>query len=69
MPAVSDTSPISNLAVIDRLTLLSNEFRKVYIPPAVADELSALSHPEARLRIENAVGSGWLALGAGERPN
>ena len=39
MPAVSDTSPISNLAMIGRLKLLREQFGEVWIPRAVAEEL------------------------------
>jgi predicted nucleic acid-binding protein len=44
MLAVSDTSPISNLASIGRLNLLQAQFSEVRIPPAVAAELT--SHPD-----------------------
>ena len=35
MPAVSNTSPILNLAVINRLELLREQFAEVLIPPIV----------------------------------
>lgn len=44
MLAVSDTSPISNLAFIGRLDLLRAQFAEVRIPPAVAAELK--KHPD-----------------------
>ncbi|MDA1190170.1 MAG: DUF3368 domain-containing protein [Candidatus Poribacteria bacterium] len=42
MIAVSDTSPLTNLASIRRLTLLGDLFQQVLIPEAVAHELVAL---------------------------
>jgi uncharacterized protein len=44
MLAVSNTSPISNLAAIERLDLLKEQFSNVRIPPAVAAELK--NHPD-----------------------
>lgn len=44
MLAVSNTSPISNLASIERLDLLQRQFSEVRIPPAVAEELK--NHPD-----------------------
>jgi uncharacterized protein len=44
MLAVSNTSPISNLATIGRLDLLKAQFSEVRIPPAVAAELK--NHPD-----------------------
>jgi len=38
---VSNTTPIINLAEIDRLDLLEDLFGKVVVPPAVVDELRA----------------------------
>ena len=55
MRAVSNTSPISNLAIIGRLNLLQRRYGTVRIPPAVAAELSALSHPAAKARITAAL--------------
>jgi predicted nucleic acid-binding protein len=45
MRAISNTSPISNLAAIGRLKLLNSQFDSVSIPTAVARELKA--HPVA----------------------
>ena len=43
MLAVSNTSPIFNLAAIGRLDFLKAQFSEVRIPPAVAAELK--NHP------------------------
>jgi len=62
MRAVSNTSPISNLAIIGRLELLRQRYGIVRIPPAVAQELAALSHPASRIRIDAAIAEGWLKI-------
>jgi len=41
---VSNTSPISNLAVIDQLELLKARYGRILIPKAVSEELSRLGH-------------------------
>jgi predicted nucleic acid-binding protein len=41
MAAVADTSPLILLAKVNRLTLLQELYREVFIPPAVAMELRA----------------------------
>jgi len=60
MRAVSDTSPISNLAIIGRLPLLRSQFDEVWIPAAVFSELQA--HPDAASlkEIQEAVRDGWI---------
>jgi predicted nucleic acid-binding protein len=52
MLVVSNTSPISNLAVVDRLEFLQRRYGQVHIPVAVANELAALTHPDGRHRIQ-----------------
>jgi predicted nucleic acid-binding protein len=39
MLVVSNTSPLSNLAILDRLELLRERFRELIIAPAVHAEL------------------------------
>ena len=60
MLVVSDTSPLSNLAIIGRLDLLREQFHLVRMPGAVARELSALPDSAARLALANALRDGWL---------
>jgi predicted nucleic acid-binding protein len=60
MLVVSDTSPLSNLAIIGRLDLLREQFQVVRMPVGVARELSALPAPAARLALANALRDGWL---------
>jgi len=62
MLAVCNTSPISNLASIDRLDLLPAQFGQIWIPQAVANEL--IAHPDraAKMLIESALKAGWLQI-------
>ena len=62
MLAVSNTSPISNLASADRLVLLKSQFSTVSIPHAVANELATHPDPAAREAIQNAIREGWLRI-------
>lgn len=62
MRVVSNTSPLSNLAIIGRLDLLQKRYGTVRIPPAVAAELSRLSHVAGKARIAAALSEGWLVL-------
>jgi predicted nucleic acid-binding protein len=48
MLVVSDTSPLSNLAIIGRLDLLRQQFQIVRMPGGVTRELSALPLSAAR---------------------
>ena len=52
MLVVSNTSPVSNLAVINRLDFLRRRYGVVRIPPEVAVELGALTHPAGRQRMQ-----------------
>ena len=62
MRVVSNTSPLSNLAILGRLELLQRRYGTVRIPTAVAQELAALSHPAAKARLAAALAEGWLAV-------
>ncbi len=64
MRVVSNTSPVSNLAIIGRLDLLRRKYGRVVIPDAVRRELARLGHPEGRVRIEAALDEGWLSVEA-----
>ena len=65
MLAVSNTSPVSNLAIIGRLEFLQRRYGTVSIPPSVAKELEALTHPEGSRRIAAARVAGWLRIQTG----
>jgi predicted nucleic acid-binding protein len=56
----SNTSPISNLAIIGRLSLLRRQFGEIWIPVAVQSELGHLSHPAALGDIQQALRDGWI---------
>lgn len=60
MLIVSDTSAISNLALIGLLSSLREQFGKVVMPEAVARELTALSDASASKMVQDALGLGWL---------
>jgi predicted nucleic acid-binding protein len=64
MLAVSDTSPISNLASIGRLELLKSQFSELWIPLGVAEELAAHPDPVAQANIQNAIRAKWIQIGA-----
>ena len=60
MVAVSNTSPISNLALIDRLDLLRSQFSLVWVPEAVKRELGRIPSAEASGLVDQAIRDGWL---------
>lgn len=60
MRVVSNTSPVSNLAIIGRLDLLRERYGRVHVPSAVSQELGRLSHPRGKARITAAIADGWL---------
>jgi uncharacterized protein len=60
MLAVSNTSPISNLAIIGHLDLLKLQFGALWIPGAVADELAVHPDPFALAAIQKAIRDQWI---------
>lgn len=62
MPTVSNTSPISNLAWIGKLTLLHDQFREIWIPKAVETELQNIPDAIVRKVVEDALRQGWLKV-------
>ncbi len=62
MLVVSNTSPVSNLAVIGRLELLRAQFDQVLIPPAVVAEPEKLPGASARSAVNRAIEDAWLKL-------
>jgi len=60
MLAVSNTSPISNLASIGHLDLLKLQFTALWIPDAVAEELAAHPEPVTLAAIQTAIREGWI---------
>lgn len=64
MLAVSNTSPISNLAIIGRLNFLRRRYTTVRIPSAVQNELAALTHPIGSRNVQAALAECWLVVEA-----
>lgn len=62
MPAVSNTSPIFNLACIDRLALLRTQFGAIWIPSAVDTELREIPDRDIRSRVDDGRNDGWLMV-------
>lgn len=60
--AVSNTSPLTNLAVIGCLNLVRTQFDHVDIPQAVWDEMIALPHDSGRAALIDAREKGWLTV-------
>lgn len=62
MPIISNTSPLLNLAIIDHLHLLQQQFGQILIPPMVLEELKPdTGYPGAK-RIEQAMRAGWVRV-------
>ncbi len=60
MLAVSNTSPILNLAIVDRLEILRGQFGEILIPDAVLNELKAGEDRPGSQAIREAIVSGWI---------
>jgi len=57
---VSNTSPILNLAIVDQLVLLRQQFGEILIPNAVLDELKVSEERPGSPVIREAISSGWI---------
>jgi|SRR3990172_2894144 len=62
MPTVSNTSPILNLAIIGRLSLLRQQFGEVIIPKAVLEECRIDENLLGTEEISAAIREGWLSV-------
>jgi hypothetical protein len=62
MPVVSNTSPILNLAVIDRLSLIREQFTTVVIPKGVLKELRVGENLPGSKKILDALEAKWLQV-------
>lgn len=60
MLVVSNTSPIMNLAVVDLLNLLRQQFGEVFVPAAVIEELRLDTDYPGTDKIRQAISDGWL---------
>jgi predicted nucleic acid-binding protein len=63
MRVVSNTSPLLNLAIIDRLGLVQEQFGAIIIPPAVHNELKIDDERPGSSVLRDAVDTGWIGLG------
>ena len=63
MHVVSDTSPLSNLAIIDRLELAWEQFGVIWVPEAVSGELERLRHRGGQEELVKARLTGRLQIG------
>jgi predicted nucleic acid-binding protein len=62
MPAVSNTSPLLNLAIINQLHLLQQQFVEVLIPPIVFAELKPGTDYPGTERVQHALDTHWLQV-------
>ncbi len=62
MPAVSNTSPLLNLAFRDRLFLLRQQFGLIQIPTAVLGELRINELLPGSLLLREAIEDGWIQV-------
>lgn len=60
MPVISNTSPLLNLAIIEHLFLLPQQFGQVYIPLAVLAELKITENLPGSSALQTAINDGWL---------
>ena len=62
MPVVSNASPILNLAIIGRLSMLRQQFRQIQIPTAVLEELRVEETLPGSEAIREAVEARWIQI-------
>jgi hypothetical protein len=62
MPVVSNTSPILNLAVIGKLSLVHDQFGDILIPNSVLEELRIKENLPGSQTIRKALKEGWLRI-------
>ena len=62
MPIVSNTSPLLNLAIVDHLSLMHEQFGEILIPQAVFEELRVEEGLPSSQSIRKAIEKGWLEV-------
>lgn len=69
MPGVSNTSPVLNLAIINRLDLLREQFGEIWLPPTVIEEFGRTGCAEGSqiVEIESNRAARHLTSGAARR--
>ena len=60
MLVVSNTSPVMNLAVVDLLSLLREQFGEVVVPAGVIEELRLDTDYPGTEKLRQAISEGWL---------
>jgi uncharacterized protein len=60
MPVISNTSPLLNLAIVEHLFLLRQQFGQIYIPSAVFTELKINENLPGSPALQAAINEGWL---------
>ncbi len=70
MLAVSNTSPLLNLAIINHLFLIKNQFGKILIPNGVLTELKINGNLPGSQQLQEAIKSNWItiSIGLGRKP-
>ncbi len=66
MPVVSNTSPVLNLAIIGRLSLLQQQFGELWLPPAVLAELRIDEDLPGVQAVREALAAQWIHVQAVE---
>jgi uncharacterized protein len=62
MPVVSNTSPLLNLAIINQLNLIQQQFGQVIIPDAVLTELRINENLPGSQQLQKAIKEGWILI-------
>lgn len=62
MPVVSNTSPILNLAIVDQLKMLRQQFGQIQIPAIVLEELKVDEERPGSQSIQAAIDDGWIKV-------
>lgn len=68
MAAVSNTSPLLNLAIIDQLHLLRRQFGEIIVPPMVKVELCLNAEYPGNAQLREAFREGWVSVCNVTRP-
>ena len=62
MPIISNTSPLLNLAIIDQLDLVREQFTSVLVPEAVLEELCVDTALPGASVLRQALTEGWIQV-------
>lgn len=62
MPIVSNTSPVLNLAIVNHLSLMYEQFGEILIPQAVFEELRVEEGLPGSQSLREAIEKGWLEV-------